>query len=261
MVELSLRERLQPALLDRLVDDERLLTLFEISAQLSELRHFGLGERELTDILTAQGLRPANADSDGASPERQDDRVVWRLAAPAGRVSLAQLKALSLRPPGAPQGVPLQTICHIEARNVPNASAEPAERRYMSVRRLREYVCRDLGSLLNSMSLEDLVDLTRYPHVQRSVLNFGMRSLAGRSATSVDLVKTAAAIEEVIRRFEPRLTRIHVTPDVDRKGADGHQLAFRIEAQLWGQPAPIDLVLRTRIDTDSGEVSLAEAGP
>jgi predicted component of type VI protein secretion system len=35
-------------------------------------------------------------------------------------------------------------------------------------------------------------------------------------------------------------------------------LAFRIDAQLWGQVAPQQLVLRTSIDVDSGSVSLAE---
>jgi predicted component of type VI protein secretion system len=37
-------------------------------------------------------------------------------------------------------------------------------------------------------------------------------------------------------------------------------LAFRIEAQLWGQPAPQHLVLRTSIDIDSGDVSIADSG-
>jgi type VI secretion system protein ImpF len=260
MVELSLRERLQPSLLDRLIDDERLLTLFEITIQRAQLRRLELTEREFSEILLGQGLRSVGSDSGMPAPDVSEDLLLLRLVAPAGRVSLAQLKSLQIKPPAALQGIALQSVCQIDARNVPNGTGESADRRYLSMRKLREYVCRDLASLLNSMSLDASVDLSRYPHVERSVLNFGMPSLAGRSATSIDPLQTAAAIEEVIRRFEPRLTRVRVAPDTERKGADGHQLAFRIEAQLWGQPAPQSLVLRTRIDTDSGDVNVADTG-
>ena len=260
MVELSLRERLQPALLDRLTDDERLLTLFEITAPREVLQRLELSPRDLAQILTAQGLRALESDTATPDADMAGEVMHWRLAAPVGRVSLGQLKALVIKPPAAPQGVTLQSICRIEARNVANVTAESAERRYVSMRRLREYVCRDLASLLNAMSLDSSVDLARYPHVRQSVLNFGMPSFAGRSATSIDALKTAASIEEVIRYFEPRLTRVRVTPDTGRKGAEGQQLAFRIEAQLWGQPLPQNLVLRTRIDVDSGDVSVADTG-
>ena len=260
MVELSLRERLQPSLLDRLIDDERLLTLFELTVTRGELQRLNLNARDLSEILKGQGLRSAGSEGGLPGHEESQDLLHWRLVAPAGRVSLAQLKSLMIKPPGAPQGVTLQSLCRIEARNVLNTTAESADRRFLSTRKLREYVCRDLASLLNSMNLEQAVDLERYPQVATSVLNFGMPSLAGRSATSVDAQQTAALIEEVIRRFEPRLTHVHVTIDEAREGADGHQLGFRIEAQLWGQPAPQNLVLRTRIDIDSGDVSVTDTG-
>lgn len=260
MAELSLRERLQPSLLDRLIDDERLLTLFELSARREELRRLELSERALADILAGQGLRAGGSEGKPPPPQVAADVLQWRFLVPAGRVSLAQLKALQIKPPAAAQGVPLQSVCQIVARNVPNDTAESPERRFVSMRKLREYVCRDLGSLLNSMSLDSSVDLSRYPQVQQSVLNFGMPSLAGRSLTSIDPVQTAAGIEEVIRRFEPRLTRVHVTPDLEREGAAVHQLCFRIEAQLWGQPAPQNIVLRTQIDPETGDVSIADSG-
>jgi type VI secretion system protein ImpF len=130
----------------------------------------------------------------------------------------------------------------------------------ISMRRLRDYVCRDLGALLNSASLEAVVDLTSYPHVQSSVLNFGMPSLAGRSARSADPQQIAATIASSIRRFEPRLSAVRVVPEMGEEGNETHVLAFRIEAQLWGQPLPQQLVLRTRIDVDSGSVAVAESG-
>jgi len=258
MAQLSLRERLQPALFDRLIDEERLLTAYEFKFRRAELRRLSLPERELAGILSAQGLRvPDGADAPTAASA---ETFPLTLMAPAGRVSLAQLKALVLKPPGAPQGVALQSFCEITTRNIANVSVEAGELKSVSMRRLREYVCRDLAALLNCASLDAVVDLSAYPQVQGSVLNFGMPSLAGRSARTVDPQQIAATIEAALRRFEPRLSAVRVTPEVGEEGNETHVLAFRIDAQLWGQPVPQQLVLRTSIDVDSGNVSLADSG-
>jgi type VI secretion system protein ImpF len=258
MAELSLRERLQPALLDRLIDEERRLVLYEIQVTRAELKRLGIAERDFLEILAAQGLqRDASAAPAGGTAA---DVLHLRFFAPYARTSLSQLKSLVLKPPAAPQGVALQSFCTIEGHTVTNDTPESGERRFASMRRLREYVCRDLAWLLNSTGIDETVDLSRYPEVQRSVVNYGMPSLAGRAAVAIDVERTARAIEEVIRRFEPRLTRVRVAPDTEGARRDGHQLAFRIEADLWGQPAPQHLVLRTRISTESGDVSVADSG-
>ncbi len=259
MADLSLRERLQPSLLDRLVDDERLLTLFELTTSARELQRLAIAERDFTQLLNAQGLRAADPEHPGPEKSPDGDALRWICLAPAGKVSLAQVKGLVLKPPGAPAGVTVQSFCTLDARNVLNEGIEPAERRLLSMRRLREYVCRDLVALLNATSLETSDDLARYPYVRDSVLNFGMPSLAGASVVAVDPIETAATIEQIINRFEPRLRKVRVTPEPARDRADGHALSFKIDAELWGQPAAQQLVLRTRIDTDSGNVSITEA--
>jgi type VI secretion system protein ImpF len=261
MAELSLRERLQPSLLDRLVDDERLLTMYELAIERERLGRLQLSERDLIEIVAAQGLTPAASDGSAVAPESTADLLILRFTAPLGRMGLASLKELTIKPPAAPQGVRLESFCNsIEARNVMNETAESADRRYFGTRRLREHVCRDLAVLLNSTSLETTMDLSAMPHVQKSVLNFGMPSHAGRSVSGMNLQKTARAIEEAIRQFEPRLTRVKVSPDITRDKSDEHEISFRIEAELWGQPAPQQLVLRTHINTESGDVRVNDSG-
>lgn len=260
MAELSLRERLQPALLDRLADDERYLTVFQIESSRAELARLKLAEREWLEILLGQGLRPIEDGDRGRAIAQGDDKLQWRLFVPTGRLSPAQLKTLVLKPPGAPNGIAVQEFCRIETQNVPNSMIESNQQRVVSMRRLRECVLRDVASLLNALNLETQVDLQRYPHVQRSVLNYGMRSLAGLAAAAVDSAKTAAGIEEAIRRYEPRLRKVHVAPETREGVQEGHQLSFRIDAELWGQPMPQQLVLRTRIETDTGNVTVSDSG-
>lgn len=254
MAELSLRERLQPSLLDRLVDEERLLIQYDVRLSLSALHCVGISERDLVDILCAQGL-----ERDSRPSAAGDNLLHLRFFAPHGRVSLSRLKTLTLKPPAGAQDVALQTLCSIDAQAITNDTPESGDQRFASMRRLREYVCRDLALLLNSTGLDEALDLTRYPEVQRSVLNYGMPSLAGRAAMAIDIEGTARAIAEAIRRFEPRLTSVRVTPDPQTDGEE-HQLSFRIEAELWGQPSSQHLVLRTQIDPESGDVNVRDAG-
>ena len=271
MAELSLRERLQPALFDRLIDEERLLTTYELRAERATLKRLGISPRELSDIVCAQGLEQAEfresaaahrAENIPPSAKATNEEATLRLyfQAPDGRVGVSRLKALTLKPPGAPDGVSLQSFCQIDARNILNDSQEPADKRYLSARKLRECVCRDLAILLNSTSLGATTDLSALEEVQRSVLNYGMPSLAGRSAALVDLRQVARTVENVIRHFEPRLVQVRVTPETDRDSGDNHEIALRIDAELWGQPVPQHLVLRTRISTESGDVNVSDAG-
>jgi type VI secretion system protein ImpF len=250
MAELSLRERLQPALLDRLIDEERLLTLYVLTFERARLLRLGILEGDLRGLLIAQGLSLVP----GAGVNASGDLLELRLCAPIGRVGISQLNGLLLKPPGAPEGVLLEKLCEIEARNVLNESAETPEQRFATGRRLREIVSRDLALLLNASSLEATDDLEAVPHVRSSVLNFGMPSLAGRAASSVSAAQLARRIEAVIRNFEPRLTKVRVSHDPEGERAQEPEMSFRIDAQLWSQPAPHQVVLHTRINTESGEV-------
>lgn len=254
MAELSLRERLQPLLLDRLVDDERVLTIFEVTFERRVLRRLGLAPGVLAELIAAQGLTLLAEEGDDSEPQFR-----LHFSAPNGHVSIPKLKALVLKPPGAPEGLELQAIGAITARNEMNVVVEAGEDRRISMARLRECVCRDLATLLSSTSLDAAYDLTALPDVQRSVLNYGMPSLAGRAVKLLDLRRIARVVEDAIRHFEPRLTHVRVTPDTERDSED-HEFHLRIDAELWSQPTLQRLVLRTRISTESGQATVTDAG-
>lgn len=254
MVELSLKERLQPALFDRLIDDERHVTTFQISVRSEQLQELKISAPQLLSLLRAQGLKHDGPEATPADAES----ITWRLVAASSAPSPAQLKAFVIKPPGAPQGIELQAFCTIESRTSLNEQPDPGARQMISMRRLRECVQRDLSWLLNTGNLAVVQDLSRYPRVARSVVNYGMPSLAGRMVTSVDNNITAKRIQEAITTYEPRLSRVQVTPEPSRD-SDEMTLSFKIDAELWGQPLSQHLVLRTSIDVDTGDVRISDA--
>jgi type VI secretion system protein ImpF len=254
MAELSLKERLQPALFDRLIDDERYVTTFQISTRTARLQELKLSADQFLGVLRAQGLK-----HDGGDSTRTDvETITWRLSAGAAAPSPAQLKTFVIKPPGAPQGIELQAFCTIESRTSLNDQVDPGAKHMISMRRLRECVQRDLSWLLNTGNLAVVQDLSRYPLVARSVLNYGMPSLAGRMVTSVDVRITAKRLQEAIANYEPRLSRVQVTPEPSKE-SDEMTLSFKIDAELWGQPVAQHLVLRTSIDVDTGDVRISDA--
>jgi type VI secretion system protein ImpF len=259
MTEAGLREPLQPGLIDRLLDDERFITLIQVCVDRAEFARLGLREAEFLAVFAARNLRPEARPAAGGLSPLETEREYW--FATAGRTAvLQQLKEYSLRAAGAGNGAILQSFCRFHAEAVRNAQTSTVGRNQFNMRRLREAVFRDLRWLLNSTSLDSVTDLSPYGEVARSVLNYGMPTLAGRPMSSIDVGATAERIATAIKAFEPRLGKVYVTPQTPGEGGQEFAMEFQIEAELWGQPVPQRLLMRTRIDLDSGQVSLAEAG-
>ena len=257
MADISLRDQLQPGLLDRLSDDERFVTYIRAQIPERELERLQVRGRDLLDILTARGLRQCPPQW-GLNPDA-GELDLWTSA--VGRsIALQPLREMVIRPPGAPAGVALQSFCRFTARATLNAQTETLDRRLFTMRRLRESVLRDLGWLLNSASIDSSEDLARYPQVRSSVVNFGLPSTAGKSISSIDVGRFAQRIERAINSFEPRLSKVRVQHESIGESTTGFALAFRVEAELWGQPLPQQIVMRTSIDVETGSVVVSDAG-
>ena len=144
----------------------------------------------------------------------------------------------------------------------PDKQQESRDKRVLSPTRLRECVRRDLTWLFNTVNLAATRDLDDYPEIQRSTLNFGLPDLAGRTLSSVD----KGALERLLRRaiwdFEPRLSRnrVKVRLVADHEQMNHNAMCFTIEAELWAQPLPLRLFLRTELDLENGEVKITETG-
>jgi len=144
--------------------------------------------------------------------------------------------------------------------NEPDKKQESRDKRVLSVNKLREGVIRDLAWLFNSGNLESTEDLSDYAHVARSVVNFGLPDLSGKAVSGLDVKAIEKLLKRIIQDFEPRILsntlRINVSSQESAMSANA--LTFDIEGEMWAQPTPQRLFLRTEIDLESGAFAVRE---
>lgn len=233
MSELTPQERLQPSLLDRLADHERV-----IAWQLDEDRARLLAILDDDERDAFEKLFDVE--------QRRAPRLMPKDFEPFARLSEEQKELL-------------ERVVMLEQRR----RFESREQRVMSLERLKQSVLRDLSWLLNTEYLEAAYSLEGYPEVRSSVLNYGIPSIVGLTITDLDASMRgglAKTLRDAIVRFEPRLDpdSIVVRTHADKEQMDGRTLTFEIEAELIAEPAPLRLLLTSVVDLENGHATLAE---
>jgi type VI secretion system protein ImpF len=256
MAELAFQDRLQPALLDRLSDDMRALVVIEVRTSHSRLGALGVTVEAIEFALRPFGLRPWRPERSATKPS-EGEAVALPFSGPVDGATLARVRAAPVATAAEPCAV--REFAEVGSRTVINLNPESPEQRVVSMRKLRESVLRDLNWLLSTASFDTGRSLAGFPDVERSVLNYGLPSVAGLGVSGLDPAGVARRLQRTLEFFEPRLSQVRVTPEPQDKKGDGHALKFRIEAELWGQPAPQQLLLRTQIDVETADVVVTDA--
>jgi type VI secretion system protein ImpF len=256
MAELAFQDRLQPALLDRLSDDLRALVVIEVRSSRSQLAARGVTVDAIEFALRTFGLRPWRPERCSArTPD--GEAVVLQFSGPIDGATLARVRAAPVATSGEPRAV--REFAEVGSRTVINLNPETAEQRVVSMRKLRESVLRDLNWLLSTASFDTGRSLEGLPAVERSVLNYGLPSVAGLGVSGLDPAEVARRLQRTLEFFEPRLSQVRVTPEPQGKQGEAHALKFRVEAELWGQPVPQRLLLHTQIDVETADVLVTDA--
>ena len=145
----------------------------------------------------------------------------------------------------------------------PATRSEPREARVVSRQRLKQAVLRDLAWLLNASRRVGVTDWSVAPEARHSVINFGMPALAGQTASALDITELERSMRQTIIDFEPRIdpATLRVEAETSLSALDHHnQIQVRIRGNLWAQPVPIELLLRTELDLETGQVDIEDLG-
>jgi type VI secretion system protein ImpF len=143
--------------------------------------------------------------------------------------------------------------------NERDKTQESRDQRVFSLTRLRDAALRDLAWLLNTTNLAAGQDLSAYPEVANSVVNYGMPDLSGMTVAGTDVAVLERALRQAIADFEPRilLHTLAVRLEINESQMGHNAMTFLIEGELWAQPVPLRLYLKTEIDLDIGDVRVS----
>ncbi len=145
--------------------------------------------------------------------------------------------------------------------NAPETANEARDQRVIDIRRLRDIIRRDLAWLLNTNNHETLIDRVKHPHALTSTINYGIREVAGGMSTVRRATEIRDTIREAIIRFEPRIrpetVRVELRQEEDRANTI---INFDIRADMWAQPVPLELYIRSEVNVVTGELKLDRAG-
>ncbi|ARP87823.1 type VI secretion system baseplate subunit TssE [Bordetella genomosp. 9] len=147
--------------------------------------------------------------------------------------------------------------------DAPHQREEPRESAMLTHAQLRQVVLRDLRWLLNTVSLESTDDLSAHPHAAASVVNFGVRAMAGKRMSEIDWIDVEDALRRAIAAFEPRIldSSVEVRCVTDTGTLEHHNvLSLEIKGMLWCVPHPQEFLFRTDIDLESGHMDLRDLG-
>ncbi len=142
----------------------------------------------------------------------------------------------------------------------PQTRLESRDKRVIGTAQFRRGVLRDLTWLLNAATHMDPETAAEYPEVARSVVNFGIPDLCGLTTSSVEPVQVERMIRAAIERFEPRILsqslKVRATADSDAMGPNA--VRFEISGDLWAQPMPEHLFVKTEIDLETGQCAVED---
>lgn len=225
----SRQEAVQPSLWDRLVDDLPGLAA-EIARARAELAR-DIGETRLAALID-RGRRGLDQDSTLTDDQR---RALVLLFNRLERHSFLQERGIVVTPEVLREAVrrDIEALFNVE-RMEARLLVTPTER----------------GTALDPADV-----LADFPHVRRSVLNYGVPCFSGRRARDFDPEALARELREVVATFEPRLKRDSLRVKVETGAKTG--LRVVIEGVLMLTPTPERLRLATTIDLDSGRAMTA----
>jgi len=121
-------------------------------------------------------------------------------------------------------------------------------------------VRRDLQALLNTVNLNSTQDLSDFPEVMTSILNYGLPDLSVHIVDTVRIERLADDIREALLRFEPRMDpkTLQVIRDESLEG-DTFKVRFLIKAEIRCDPIRVGSEFIADVDPAFGRIKIVGA--
>ena len=124
---------------------------------------------------------------------------------------------------------------------------------------LRRHLQEDLISLLNTTQLSSVIPLDDYPHIEKSVVNFGFPDFSKFSREELSKPHVLDAIRQSLLDHEPRLRNSTLDVQINNPEADsGQRLSIHVSAELVSDPVDIPVDFEAEVDLGAGKLAMQQ---
>ncbi len=130
----------------------------------------------------------------------------------------------------------------------------------MNEEALRSTVRREVFWLFNTIHLAAAVDLSAYPQVRTSVLNFGVPDLTGKDTSRHAVLDRAAQLQAAVAAFEPRIDPRTLSVEADAADSRDNAVTFRIHGDVTSAVDALPVQFLADVELDTGAASVRDRG-
>ena len=139
----------------------------------------------------------------------------------------------------------------------PDQEKESEKQRHQLMNEIRDGVRRDLEQLLNTR-FRAMSPPQHCHELDKSLVNYGLRDLNTFNFVSgSSREQFCTIVEDHIKKFEPRFKSVNVSIP-DDESLMGDSLNFRIEAIMYADPAPEEIVFDSSLEPITNIVHIGE---
>jgi type VI secretion system protein ImpF len=124
---------------------------------------------------------------------------------------------------------------------------------------LREQLAIDLNALLNTVNMQSGFDLTEFPQVSTSILNYGVPEISNRTIDEDRVSDIVDEIRTALLQYEPRLipgtVRVARDTTVDPYSLN---IRFAVSGEMACDPAAVAVEFVADIEIDTGKMRVAK---
>lgn len=116
----------------------------------------------------------------------------------------------------------------------------------------------DIASLMNTIRLDALIDLSDAPLVEKSVVNYGFRDMSSLTQNQETNSRIAASIRDTLIRHEPRLiaATLEVRVSERKSGGADQRIFFDISAEMRASPTDLPMDFVAEVDLGAGKLRM-----
>lgn len=123
---------------------------------------------------------------------------------------------------------------------------------------LRATVRRELAWMLNTVNLQAVQDLTAYPEVRTSVVNYGIPDLTGKAVTQWTVAQRARDIRAAIIAFEPRIDPKTLEVEARSGTERDNAVSFDVRGDVVSAVNALPVRFITDVEVDTGAVTVRD---